>query len=585
MPGFVQARNFIRNFRSVRMVPFRRSGRWLRLDTLAALALTSVLLAIAAVLWTTDHVILSALYEDFFVPWGAGARWQAGMWPSLDFPSALGPAYYALHGTSYGLSDGSAVAVLRANVIAMALTLPVMAIVLFSRLPPLVAGAALLSFGLWMMSPRQADFDTKTLTHLASYNRHGLIWSSLVLLIASVPWRDGSGRGAARYWQGGVDGAVAGLLLLTCLLTKITFALPTGLFFGVLVLVRHRGDWPRIAVHYGAAAVVILGGLGALEIAAPGITIAYVGDLAYAAGIQSGGFPGRLFSNLGDVIFFELVEIMAAAVAIAAIAVVAGPGVTVRALPVVAGAFAILLVVMGQVHDFYGPFLAITALILFAAVFPALRDAATPREQTLVSLAILPCILFSAALETAAIGQHTFLALRVQNAPDRYVGFPERGLILSQSGGGAIPVSVLEQDPSPSSLAAVRRGEISAETWNRTGQYRAVEWHDLWRDAQMLVTAELTTQARVFCLSFADGCPLVAGTVPPAGLLPWWHGGRSFDVSDPPPGALDDVTALLIPKVDRHGYATGIARAYAAEIDRDFSPVAESDFWRLLRRD
>lgn len=554
------------------------------MDSLAAGVMTAVLLSLAAVLWTTDHVILSALYEDFFVPWGAGARWQAGMWPSLDFPSALGPAYYALHGASHGLSDGSAIAVLRANVIAMVLTLPVMAIVLFARLPPLVAGAALLSFGLWMMSPRQADFDTKTLTHLASYNRHGLIWTSLVLLIASVPWLDRTGRGTDRYWQGVIDGAIAGLALLACLLTKITFALPTGLFFGILVLVRYRRDWPRIAVHYGAAAAVILGGLVALEIAAPGITLAYIGDLAYAAGIQSGGFPGRLFSNLGDVIFFELAEILTAAVAVAGIAVVAGPRAVLRALPIAAGAFVVLLLIMGQVHDFYGPFVAVTALILFAIAFPALRNVATPRERSLVSLAILPCLLFSTALETAAIGQHTFQALRVQAAPERYVGFPDHGLILSQSGGGAIPASVLAQVPSPSSLAAVRRGDMTPEAWNRTGQYRAVEWYDLWHDAQGLVSAELASGTRVFCLSFADGCPLLTGTVPPAGLLPWWHGGRSFDVSNPPPGALDDVTALLIPKVDRHGYATSIAQAYADEIDRDFAQVAESVFWRLLRR-
>lgn len=566
------------------MISLLRTWSWRHLDILAAVAMIGALLLIAAVLWSTQTVILSALFEDFFVPWGAGARWHAGMWPALDFPSALGPAYHALHGTSYGLSDGAATSVLRANVIAMAVTLPVMVVVLFSRLPPLVAGAALLSFGLWMMSPRQADFDTKTLTHLASYNRHGLVWASLVLLIAAVPWLDRTGRGTDRYWQGVIDGAIAGVALLACLLTKITFALPTGLFFAILVLVRYRKDWPRIAVHYGAAAIVILGGFVALEIAAPGITFAYIGDLAYAAGIQSGGFPGRLFSNLGDVIFFELAELLTAAVAVTAIAVVAGPGATLRALPIVAGAFVVLLLIMGQVHDFYGPFVAVTALILFAIAFPALRDVATPRERTLVSLAILPCLLFSTALETAAIGQHTLQALRVQGDPRQYVGFPDHGLILSQSGGGAIPASVLAQVPSPSSLAAVRQGDMTPEAWNRTGRYLAVEWYDLWRDAQGLVTSELAPGTRVFCLSFADGCPLLTGTVPSKGLLPWWHGGRSFDVSNPPPEALDDVTALLIPKVDRHGYATSIAQAYADTIAREFSPVAESDFWRLLRR-
>ena len=104
------------------------------------------------------------------------------------------------------------------------------------------------------------------------------------------------------------------------------------------------------------------------------------------------------------------------------------------------------------------------------------------------------------------------------------------------------------------------------------------------RPRALLARAQVSPESRLFCFGFANPCPALTHTPPPTNLLLWWHEGRSFSPDNPPPGALDDVTLVLVPKVDRFGFSEAIEEAYGAELARQFEPVAQSTFWRLWQR-
>jgi len=548
---------------------------------LAALAVLA-LGALALMLWLNDFLIVGALYDDIFVPWDAGARWYAGQMPSIDFPSSIGPFYYAFHGLAYAAAAGGATTIDKASVIALLVTAPLMATILFTRFPALLAAIALLCLGLWMIAPGQADYTPKVFSHLASYNRHGLVWTALVVILSAVSsrWTSETARG---WWYGPVvDGVLAGFCLFLSLFTKITFALPAGLFFGLAMLARHRLQVRPVLATYGGALAVLVGGTAVLELAEPGFISAYVSDLAYAVSVQAEG--AFAISNRGDAMTFYLVEALLSALAV--FAIVGHIGLRLSLVPAV-WAFAALLTLgltMAQVHDTYAPILAVSTLVFYGVAQANIAMHASPRDRRLLRFSVMPCFILAISVSAISVMQHSLYSQRVAAQPGRYLAFADRGFAFSQ---GAAPIEAAQLDAARlnSSLTRVADGTVTPDEWNEAGSFQAIESYQYWRDARALLERSAIGQdAHIFCFAFANACPALTRTTPPEHLLLWWHLGRSYALASPPPGALEDTDIILVPKVDRFGYGQAIEEAYAGELARDFVQVRESDFWRLLRR-
>lgn len=553
-----------------------------RSEISAASLLLLFLLGFAAIHWSSDAIVVAGLWEDIFVPWDAGARWSSGLWPSLDFPSALGPLYYALQGVAFEVADGAATAVTKSNVLAMAVTLPALLVVLFKRFPPVVAAAAALSFGLWMISPRQADFASKMFAHLASYNRQCLIWSTLVILVACLPRLHRPDETlASRHNM--TDGSIAGFCLLACYWSKISFAVFAGVFFVVVVVFRCWRSPGALAELFGAALAVMLAGIGILELTAPGISLAYISDIQYAASIQSEGLIRRLVGNLGDAFTFYLLELLMAAVALIAIIGCLGLKAVLKPVGFGLASLAVLAVLMGQVHDIYAPAIAIGTLVVFGAATPALLRNSTKNEWRLLQAIVLPVVLVAASLEGTSILQHALYAKRVSSEPGNYLGFQDRKIFLSE-GAAPLPAWNVERASSLSSLAAVRDGTVTASEWNATGRLKAMEFYEIWQDVTALLAESAGSEDRIFCLAFANGCPVLTGTRSPSGGMLWWHEGRSYALDRPPAHVLDTVTIVAVPKVDRFAYGRSIRDALLPQLNDQFVKSEESPFWTLYRR-
>jgi len=553
-----------------------------RLELVLAALCVIALGALAFMLWLNDFLIVGSLYDDIFVPWDAGARWYAGQMPSLDFPSSIGPLYYAFHGLAYAAAEGGATTIDKASIIALMVTVPLMATILFTRFPALIAAVAFLSLGLWMIAPGQADYAPKVFSHLASYNRHGLVWTALVVILSAVPWRWNS-EAAREWWHRPVaDGLLAGFCLFLSLFTKITFALPAGLFFGLAILARHRLQWRPVLATYGGALLVLIGGTAMMEVAAPGFIAAYVADLAYAVSVQvESAFA---LSNRGDAMTFYLIEALLAALAV--FAIVGHLGLRLSLVPALwaFAAFVTLGLTMLQVHDTYAPILAVSTLVFYGAAQSIMTAHASPRDRRLLRVAVMPCFILSISVATISVMQHSLYSQRVAAQPGRYVAFADRGMAFSE-GAAPIEATQLRAARLNSSLSRVADGSVTADEWNEAGSFHAVESFQYWSDALALLERSGSGQdPRIFCFAFANACSVLTGTAPPKHLLLWWHLGRSYGLEAPPPGALDDANVILVPKVDRFGYGRAIEQAYAGEIARDFNEVGESAFWRLLRR-
>lgn len=556
-----------------------------RIEAVIGIAAVLALGVLAIVLWNNKVLVVAGLFDDMFMPWDAGTRWAHGQMSSRDFPSSLGPMYYLFQGLGNLAANGGANAVLKADVIALAVTMPVMICVLFTRLPALVAGATTLMLGTWMISPAQADFGSKWLTHLASYNRQGFVWAVLVAFLSAIGPKLVPGHSPRRRQLAiAIEGALVGYLLVLMVLTKISFAVPIGLFFGLATLIRYKARVAPVGVAFGSALVVLVAGLGTAEFAAPGFTLAYLSDLLYAGSAQSAGLLRAKAGNRGDALTYIGTEGIASLVAVTAILGRLGVH---RRLVVgawAAGAMVLIGLSLVQIHDLYAPWFAFGAVFVFALARSTIEESLSAGEYAVLRLVVLPSLAMATSLSVMGVVEHTLYARRVARHPDQFLGFPDRRLAYS-SGDLPLPAMSEPELVLNSSLGGVVKGTVPVAEWTASGTYGPLEAYLLWTDARKLgAQLGITPATRVLALGFANGAPAMLHATPPEKLLPWRDPGRSFAITRPPKGALDDVDLILVPRADRFGYAAAMRTAYAATIDTQFAPAGQSVLWTAWRR-
>lgn len=556
-----------------------------RLEWVVGMLAVGVLLLLAALLWNNHALILAGLVDDIFVPWDAGARWAAGQISSRDFPSSLGPLYYFFHGLGHVAAGGAATAILKADVIALIATAPILIYVLFTRLPSMLAGMASLMLGLWMIAPSQADYGAKWFTHLGSYNRHGFVWLVLIVFLSAIrsqPGKISSGLPDRRLAI--FEGALAGYLLILMLLTKVSFAVPGGLFFGAAILVRHNFRLMPSLGYFIPALIVMMVGVGFVELTAPGFTKAYISDLLYAGSVQKAGLLRAKSGNRGDALTFICVEAISSAAAIAAILLSVSRRNALVAITWVAAAAVAIGLSMVQMHDLYAPLIASLAIFLFGVAQSHFGNREAPHRSVMLRLAIVPSMALAISVSGLAVVQHSLYARLVTAHPDQFLGFARERIFYS---AGDVPIAAA--DPATllmnSSLGGVIEGRVPMALWIESGNYAAREAYLQWADARALaVKLGVSPSTRVLTLGFANAAPALLHTAPPAHLLPWWDPGRSFSPTRAPSGALDDVDLILEPKMDRFNYGRAMHTAYASVIAAKFVPSGESTLWKAWRR-
>ena len=488
-------------------------------------------------------------------------RIASGQTPHIDFHTPIGWLATVLPYAGFQMQGGFAGALEAADMLMLAALLPLACAVLAGRVPTWASAGVLVAlFGLvaapWRMG--ESGWESDPGLH---YNHWGWAILTLTMLLGI---RDGS-----RQW---VMAAVVGGLLSLALFTKVTHFLACLGF--VILFGAVLGEFRRAALYgMGLCAAVALrvhmvGGWMddyALDVART-VRIAVSNDAA----AQDGYIPRP--------------ALWTAMLAYSDAAIVLG-----------LGAFALLSGALRRntaLHCLYA---------LAACVAVLTQDAAHPAHMP----AVLACIVRIASETSGATRKTTALAMLLHLAPI----LPKQalsGAVFSMAASGCCPdlaaglprmegISFGGAGVTHNAITQGRphwRDDIDAISWGRRRHYSSIDLshaelrHTLTSGLRLLKDSG-AAGGRVMTLDFGNPFPALLNAPPPKGVLFSMYAGRQADglTAQDPGLTLGDAEWLMIPAFPVHwDSANMLLTAQADRLAREWTPAAENEHWRLLRR-
>ena len=542
------------------------AGRCASPSLLAALSVA--LLALDWLIFVRPGVTYAAVApNDFLLFADLSHRFAQGQVPHVDFHTPLGWLSMWLLRAGFLLQEGFAGAPEAADMLMLAMLLPLACAVLAGRVPTGAAAAILGAvFGMtvapwWLGS---TGWSTDPGLH---YNHWG--WSLLtVLLLVGLP---GGGQ-----WRWLADGAVVGALLSLLFFVKITYW-AAGMGFVVLFGVA-LGGFRRAAVlglSLFAACVLSVQAAG-------GWIDDYIRDVLAAVDTARGPLLEGTYRPL------SVIDVLHGARADAALAVLAGTAAL-----------------------FWGHLSRQTALhcafTLAACIAVLVQNTQTPNL-----MGALPAFLVRLAVE-APIGSGTrrlsWVALALHLAP----AFARQAMAMATfvaamiGGGGGVwlPAALPRMDgvwfgqESSRSVNAIAeqahwQSLDDAFVWGRSHRGRlhnshlsSAEYRESLQSGVKLLRGAGADKGRVANLDFNNPFPVLLDAPPPKGVLFCLHVNRHLGPGNAGDAGLilGDAQWLMIPTLPYMQETTALLLGtLAAHLDAHWAPAASNDLWTLLRR-
>lgn len=496
-----------------------------------SMALVMALLLSALALVRRDILLTQAPF-DVFMPLDAGLRWLAGLRPSLDYPSPIGPLYAAVNGLAMRLGGVTAGAVMQGNVIVLMLCLVLLAPVL-RGMPAMVRWAVPVILAGMLLLPLDLDAVPPDYRYVTNYNNWA--WAFFAVLAA---WTLRSGPGRR------VDDLAAGLALLCLFYLKLSvfvFALP--LMALGLLLERRRADYilPLVLVAAGIGLDAVLGHLWP-----------YLQDNIATARATGSARPQKLSWQV-----FALFNAPATLALMLILYRQLGP--RPQSQPGQAKVTAILLaawllfnLAALQNHDKLIPVISLP-LLLMAPYLPAGSK----------SWARIPAVIHAALLMLAVV-----------------IGFAAQPLVAE-----AVHAAPLGR---PGTLGA----DIHLSAMRGLGDWRAPALGDSLPHTDEMVHVEFQSLEDLLdgrggaglALEFSNAALAAWPAVQPAPHAPLWYDiNRSFSaqIFTAPESAFRGLNLVLLPKRHRTDNTRALAAIYQPWLDRCMVMAGENELWRL----
>jgi len=568
----------------------------------AALLVMLLFLALAAGLLASRGLLITQKFHDLYYVYDGSLRARLGQTPHLDFHSPIGQAFYWPYALLAPFGRFTPLTVLHANLLVAAALLPAMLFTLGTRLRPglyLLAAASVLTMTL---ATRDLDHGITDYSHLAPYNRWG---TSLMMLAAFVALIK---RPSTRQSYGAVvDGVVLGSVLWLLFYLKINF-FAGG--FGVVVagLVLRQLDFATVGWTLATFAL----GMAGVEIAF-GNNAAYLADilLSLRAHASAEAFVDQGF-RLSQFVLSGFVGLISG-ILITASLWLRDPGRELNAwllrhwkpLLIAAGLIATGAVVGFQNH-------AEVEFGMYTAAAIVAAQLAWPTSNAVSPAAAMPGQAFRTALAgLLLIVPAAFLPLLDAASVFAHAAESRTGGVCALPGSWGpgvddllFPAMTLAGDPrleqrdrSALRLLKPRPGAFDGDGGTSCPRdlptrfppsQSASEADELLRLAQgvQLVRRHVGPGDTVLALDFANPYPFISGTPPPKHTLIWWDYLRNFSLDHHPTAGplLGAATVVLQPTDIGEPTVDALWRLYGADVARRFTPVAQSDRWRVWRK-
>jgi hypothetical protein len=216
-------------------------------------------------------VYTNEMPADLYIFLDGAYRVVAGDLPHIDFISTLGALNFAgpAYLQSLGLAPLKAFVAFNMSLVVLALVLA--AYVVYTRLSVFTGLCLLFYLASLVAAPNPLGLAPDVITFAMFYNRFG--WA-LVIILALLGLKPGEEGGGGKF----LDGLVAGAILALLFYIKITYLAAALMILGAGALLGLIGK--RTAP---VAFAVFLLAVGLVEMRFPGITSAYIDDMAHAS--------------------------------------------------------------------------------------------------------------------------------------------------------------------------------------------------------------------------------------------------------------------------------------------------------------
>lgn len=520
----------------------------------------AVLVLFAALLATSPALFADDMPLDLFVPLDGAWRMEHEQWPHLDFYTPIGALYYVL----LDWAGPSALAPVYANLIVWPFAMLAAWVLTRNRLPVPLRVALFAWLGLMALSPRTLDAPL-LISHLASYNRHGWLFTSLVLTGVLLQPTDRSSREAV------LEVALMTACVVACFYLKVTFFALSGAF--LIAAVLFGGANRTTALATGIASLGIVG----IGFALGETNAAYLADLSRAGVAGSDGASLIRTDRFGAIFTGNQAQI------VVLFALWVGLIRTSRTeeeegsasfeVMRMAAMLGLAFVVTSQSHDKAMPVLAV--LLLGAARVWHDRWLKTGDRALGMRVAAAAAVAFLAmtiTLDALCIVKHA-----IQSRSSSTVAFVEwdgavQRLRIPDAG-----------DDVESPLARVIEGSLPHDAYDNLNPPWAHDDPIITRDALDLLGEHGLTDKRIASLTFSPMFPWILGAPPPA-HMPAWHDFRrtfSAEAAGDLDRALSDAEVVLVPKVWR---IEGIWEVYGPAVEERFELRDETALWKLWVR-
>jgi hypothetical protein len=537
-------------------------------DAPAFLASSAAFALFATILIWPGAFAVGLMLNDVLTATEAAYRVSLGQMPGRDFTSALGVFAYLPHALAYRMSGDLVAAVPVSFAIYGAIALGLSAYIATTRLDritgtALVATASILTMTPWVISLPTNDDKIAFTTAAMFYNRFGFVVVLLTALLI-VPPHDAC-RTIAR--AGDVVWAVcAGVMAYY---TKMPFGFAVLGLFGYWALVLQRE--PRLLAWFMAGLLIIA---AAVEMALPGINLAFIDDMRLASGsatvIQPRYLLGLAFRSAHEVIVVAVIPLAI----LAAHRRVSLPDIgffvclyvgsllllsqsvqgSVMVTPLAAGLYTAVMLVRGNAQR--AGWLA--AGLVAAGMMPLLL----PAMGAVVRHAIQ-----AATLHAVPGMPHSYRSLRVV---DDGLGQIELERVMSGTLDGPATLALARIRPQHNAFNALPEREYASTI------------------ARLPAARELcgATRDRTAVLDYANVSASLFAHAPVASYTNL-HWNRNFSAAAhlPPERLFRGADCLLEPKLPQNPLTTsGIRTVYGAWITANFSVSGETPYWRVLIR-
>jgi len=529
------------------------------------------------ILAASPRILIGDYTYDSFIPMDGALRMLNGQWPHLDFYTPIGDLYYILLGFCARVFGFSPKVVLWEQIIVA----PVAALALWyatrDRLPDSLRIFLIIMIGLICVSPSDLD-DASSISFLASYNRHGWVLITPVLVCCLLEPLPGRHKG----WIG--DALLLAAFSLMLVYLKVTFALVAlGTIALAAVLVpRNRRSC--------LMALAIIGVVIAIAFASGSLMPAYLADLhraSLAAPITGENYdPFRLDKLKADLTLesFALLAPICFAVWLGRSAHTdiernTGNRVLLLCMIVTGGSIALAW----QNHEHAMPSQIVAMAVVFAAMWSrqVRREQDVPLGERTSSYGWTPIILagmifaFLAVTSIFSSGRailtHTFRTVFNLDQPAAILSPYLQGL-------------TLPKDTMPGVIGDVLTGKIDPALYSD----RAHEsWHNdvsaVLDNGWQLFQDHKPENPRIVTIFSAPLMTVATGTVPPLHMAAWMDIERTFGPRSPivPEHDFSDTNVVMVFKLYNHDKLFEMVHGY---LEANFHIAGETPIWQMWVR-